>query len=190
MERDSSEKPPSIRRLSKKKYSTYRIHFEYETRQYYDVLVSEESGRVAFELVLKDFDEPQKRWFDDTLYQPYNPHAIAYGILDNHRLVAALEVKPEPWGNRLRVVNLWVAEDYRRNRYGSALMQYAKDLAKQAQCRALVLETQSCDVPAIEFYQKHGFSFIGIDTTCYTDYDIQSQDVSLEMGCHIEAHSI
>ena len=58
----------------------------------------------------------------------------------------------------------------------------AKAKAKAAGCRGMVLETQSCNVAAIACYQKHGFRFIGLDTTCYTNDDIGKREVRLEMG--------
>lgn len=54
--------------------------------------------------------------------------------------------------------------------------------AKELGLRAVVLETQSCNSPAIELYLRCGFTFIGLDTLCYTNEDIKRGEVRLEMG--------
>lgn len=61
-------------------------------------------------------------------------------------------------------------------------MAKAIDLAKAKHARALVLETQSCNEPAIRFYFSCGFRFIGLDTTHYSNSDILNREVRLEMG--------
>ena len=66
--------------------------------------------------------------------------------------------------------------------YGRALMEIAKQQARLARRRALILETQSANVNAIGFYLHEGFSLIGLDLCCYTNCDIRRKDVRLELG--------
>ncbi len=46
----------------------------------------------------------------------------------------------------------------------------------------LVLETQSCNAPAIDFYVKNGFILIGFDSTAYSNEDVVKKEVRIEMG--------
>jgi hypothetical protein len=46
----------------------------------------------------------------------------------------------------------------------------------------LILETQSCDVSAIDFYLKQGFDLIGFDSAAYSNDDIEKKEVRLEFG--------
>jgi len=46
----------------------------------------------------------------------------------------------------------------------------------------LVLETQSCNLPAIDFYLKHGFELLGLDTAAYSNEDVAKGEVRLEFG--------
>lgn len=57
-------------------------------------------------------------------------------------------------------------------------IQHARSLS----CRAVVLEVQSCNYPAINFYMKQGFKLIGLDTLTYSNFDIDKKEVHLEMG--------
>lgn len=58
----------------------------------------------------------------------------------------------------------------------------AKEQARRQRCRAIILETQSCNVNAIDFYIHEGFILIGLDTCCYKNNDLQRKEVRLEFG--------
>ena len=58
---------------------------------------------------------------------------------------------------------------------------FAKDIAKANNNRAIILETQTCNVNAIDFYHSQGFLFDGIETTCYNNDDIKRKEVRLEL---------
>ncbi len=73
-------------------------------------------------------------------------------------------------------------EAFRRKDIGTALMKHAIAIAKQKGARMLVLETQSCNVPAIEFYLRQGFDLIGFDLAAYSNEDIKRKEVRLEFG--------
>lgn len=98
------------------------------------------------------------------------------------QLVAAIETEPESWSNRLRVNELWIADEYHHRGIGRALMNIAKEEARQERRRAIILETQSCNVNAIGFYLHQGFTLIGLDTCSYTNRDCERKEVRIELG--------
>lgn len=55
-------------------------------------------------------------------------------------------------------------------------------MARKKGARMVVLETQSWNVRAIDFYIKNGFELIGLDTNAYSNKDIENKDVGLELG--------
>jgi ribosomal protein S18 acetylase RimI-like enzyme len=61
-------------------------------------------------------------------------------------------------------------------------MNHAVKVAKERGARMLVLETQSCNVPAINFYLKFGFKLIGFDVAAYSNKDVERKEVRLEFG--------
>jgi ribosomal protein S18 acetylase RimI-like enzyme len=60
-------------------------------------------------------------------------------------------------------------------------MKSLEDLAKAAGFRAIGLETQNTNVPAIKFYKKCGFELEGIDMSYYTNHDLESGEIALFM---------
>ncbi len=159
----------------------------YTSDQYYDVIVNQEEKGFAIKIEKKDFPEkvthtPQEYDFPDKLYEDHWEHAFAWGVLLEDRLIAAIETDQELWSNRLRITELWVAEEYRKQGLGHALMEVAKEQARLERRRAIILETQSCNVNAIDFYLHEGFILIGLDTCCYRNNDLQRKEVRLEFG--------
>ena len=97
-------------------------------------------------------------------------------------LLACIELCPEEWSNRLIVTELWVADPLHRMGIGTRLMNLAKEKAKEQGRRAIILETQSCNVRAIAFYRSQGFRLIGFDTCCYANNDVDRHEVRFNFG--------
>jgi ribosomal protein S18 acetylase RimI-like enzyme len=97
-------------------------------------------------------------------------------------MMACIEICPEEWSNRLMVTELWVSDELHRRGIGTALMNLAKEQAKLQNRRAIILETQSCNVRAISFYRSQGFELIGYDTCCYTNRDIARHEIRFNFG--------
>ena len=125
---------------------------------------------------------PEEHDFSDRLYQDWWEDACAWGVVEEGRLIAAIETDRENWSNRLRVTELWVDDDHQRRGLGRALMNVAKEQAWLERRRAVILETQSCNVNAIGFYLHEGFTLIGFDSCCYSNRDLERKEVRLELG--------
>jgi ribosomal protein S18 acetylase RimI-like enzyme len=80
-------------------------------------------------------------------------------------------------------------EGFRRKGIGTLLVDHAIELSKKRGARMLVVETQSCNVPAVNFYVKHGFELIGFDVAAYSNKDIDRKEVRLEFGLKIKYKS-
>ena len=61
-------------------------------------------------------------------------------------------------------------------------MNYVKQRAHEINVRAIVLETQTSNVPAIQFYLKNGFALVGLNTISYSNEDIKNKEVRIEMA--------
>ncbi len=173
--------------LSKEKWKGTTIPIGYTTDKYYDVMVNKIDKGFAIEIEKKDFAEPvthtpEEYDFPDKLYEDHWENAYAWGVLVNDELVAAIETDQELWSNRLRITELWVAEKYQKQGIGHALIEMAKEQARRERRRAIILETQSCNVNAVDFYQHEGFTLIGMDTCCYKNNDLRRKEVRLEFG--------
>ena len=93
---------------------------------------------------------------------------------------------PEEWSNRLLITELFVSEEIRGQGYGRKLIDLAKEITVQNQYRVLMLETQSSNVNAVDFYLHEGFTLIGFDSCCYTNRDIERREVRFNMGWFTE----
>ena len=47
----------------------------------------------------------------------------------NEKLIAVIETDVEVWSNRLRITELWVADDYQRKGIGHELIEVANEKA-------------------------------------------------------------
>ncbi len=174
-----------IKHLPKDKYEQYAIDFKYETNGYYDVKIIENNHSMAFRLNYKSYEKPLKKAFVDHLYESHNENAKAYGYFVQNELAGLVEVNFEEWNKRLRITELIVFEAYKRHGIGTILMNYAKEKAEANQARMMILETQTCNIPAIRFYQAYGFKLVGIDTSCYSNKDIETKEVRIELGYYL-----
>ncbi|SFC49418.1 Predicted N-acetyltransferase YhbS [Alkalibacterium subtropicum] len=177
----------NIVHLPKEKWEGTLIPIKYSTNQYFDVSIGHEPRGYRIAIEKKDFlhtvthsveedDQP------DRLYADHCEHPFAWGIIDEEKLVAAIETDQENWSNRLRITELWVADDYQKKGVGRALIAIAKEQARHERRRTVILETQSSNVNAIGFYRHQGFDLIGLDTCSYSNDDVERKEVRLEFG--------
>ena len=64
-------------------------------------------------------------------------------------------------------------------------MNHSVKIAKEKAARMLVLETQTNNADAIDFYLRFGFQLIGLDVAAYTNDDIAKREVRLELGLRL-----
>lgn len=177
----------SIIELGKEQWQGYILPIGYTTETYYDVAVEKRENGFSLAIEKKTFPQPvihtpEEYDYPDRLFAKWWENARAWGILKEGKLIAAIETDPELWSNRLRITELWVQENFQKQGIGHALMETAKRQARQEKRRAMILETQSCNTNAVEFYLHEGFSLIGMDTCCYANNDLERKEVRLEMG--------
>lgn len=177
--------------LPKEQWKGTIIPMRYTTAEYYDLDMQKGTDGYDVKIHRKKFDTPVTHFpeeydFPDKLYQDHWEKACAWGIVEEkdgrQELLACIETCPEEWSNRLMVTELWVHEKIRRQGVAHVLMAIAKEQAASEHRRAIILETQSCNVGAITFYQKEGFEPIGFDTCCYSNRDVERKEVRINMG--------
>jgi ribosomal protein S18 acetylase RimI-like enzyme len=167
--------------LTREKYKDYPLVFEYETNEHFAVRSVKTAEGYSFQLVRERLPEPIKKRFVEHLFQHYLVDPEAYGIEEDGKLAAIIEIDREFWDGRLKITDLVVLPEYRRKGYGAMLVDKAKESAKAEAFRAIYLDTHSCNVPAIDFYLAQGFHFCGLDTTYYSNTDIERKEVMLQL---------
>jgi ribosomal protein S18 acetylase RimI-like enzyme len=107
------------------------------------------------------------------------PGSLQLAVEEDGRLIALLDSEVESWRRVLRVWNLLVDQEYRRQGIGTELMGRAEQFGIQHHCRALSVETQATNWPALCFYLKLGFEVCGVDDHYYTNRDLERKEVAL-----------
>lgn len=167
-----------IRQLGFSEYKGMTLNVTYETERFYDVAVREN----GFELLLSQFDEPQIKSFSTELFSQWLEAPIAFGAFEGERLTGVIDGSIETWHNLFRISNIWVDNDMRRKRTGQTLMnKMIEFIRRNYDCRGIILETQTCNYPAICFYKKNGYRLCRIDIKEYTNSDVESKEVRIDM---------
>lgn len=173
--------------LKKEDWKDHILPIGYSASSYYDVVIDYQSPDFKVSFTRKPFDppvihSPSEHDFPDKLYEDHWEKAYAWGVIKDGELLAAIESCPEEWSNRLRITELWVSEKLRGQGLGSKLISIVKEQARLERRRAIILETQSCNVNAIDFYLHEGFTLIGFDSCCYSNDDLAHREVRMEFA--------
>ncbi len=177
----------SIQELDEKIWKGTLLPVSYTSDHYYDICIQKTAEGFNIPIEKKRFDVPfthlpEDGNYPDKLYEDWWEGARAFGIAEEGKLLAAIEVCPEEWSNRLLITELFVGEEIRGQGYGKKLIDLAKMITVQNHYRVLMLETQSSNVNAVDFYLHEGFTLIGFDSCCYTNSDIEHKEVRFNMG--------
>jgi ribosomal protein S18 acetylase RimI-like enzyme len=93
--------------------------------------------------------------------------------------VALLVAKQEPEFGSLRVQDLRVDFEHRRQGIGSAMLYQVINEARQRELRAVAAQTRTDNFPAGNFLIRCGFELSGLDVRRYSNHDMVKETVSL-----------
>ena len=176
-----------IHKLRKDIWKGTLLPIEYTSKEYYDVNMQRTDDGFQISIQKKKFTKPfihslEDCEYQDKLYEDWWEDAEAFGIIEDNKLLAAIEICPESWTNRLIITELFVDEKLRGQGYGKKLLDIAKKITVDKDYRTLILETQSSNINAVDFYLHEGFTLIGFDSCCYTNTDLERKEIRLNMG--------
>lgn len=160
--------------------------YGYTTKYKYQVnrLMKENNITITLELVTLDTEFNKLYPRDQSDFESYDrvlPMGYSFGAFVGDKLVGITICEPQEWNNTLFMWELYVASEYRGRHIGRALINKITELAKADGYRAIRLETQNTNVPAIMFYTKCGFMIDGIELSFYSNKDTESGEVALFM---------
>ena len=173
-----------LKELPKSEYKYHELHYTNKSSEHYVLEKVSSQNTFSFGYNRKKRDEVYEHDSYDTLYDDVWQDCEAYGVfVDSQTEPAAyLEISREEWNDRLRITNLLVRDEYRRCGIGRFLIEKAKEIAQNEDRRVITLETQSCNVPAIDFYLKQGFVFSGTNIYFYSNIDEEYDEIMIEMA--------
>ncbi|NDJ86780.1 MAG: GNAT family N-acetyltransferase [Chloroflexi bacterium] len=125
-----------------------------------------------------DFDDEERRLVMQRLARADSLEEVVIEQATD-RLVGMLDVTEESWNEVAWVWNIMMDVSVRQQGLGRELTQRTIAWARQRNLRAVMLETQSNNVPACKFYVRMGFQLVGINEALYTNHDYQRDEIGL-----------
>ncbi len=158
----------------------------YTAEERYELEAAEERDRFAFTLRRVRLSTPFRKRFhhdaeDARRYREVVRLGWSLGAYDGDRLVGLALAEPRAWNRSVWVWELAVARPFRRRGIATALIHELSRRAAAEGYRVIVCETQSSNVPAIDFYLRTGFRVEGVDLSYYTNEDVRKGEVALFM---------
>jgi len=93
--------------------------------------------------------------------------------------VASLLARADPGAGTMRLVDLRVDYEYRRQGMGTALVYQLIQHAREQSLRAVAVESRSNNHPAAALFAKCGFELSGIDTRRWSNHDLVKEAATL-----------
>lgn len=177
-----------ITELVKQKLLFSKLKFRYFTDRNYVVTVFRKKDGWEIRLVLEVSPKPIAKQFEGGLFPDFVDEPRVFAAELESRRVGWIELGFQKWNNRMRIWELLVEEGFRRKGIGTLLVNHAVKLSKKRRARMLVVETQSCNIPAVDFYLKNGFELIGFDTAAYSNEDIERKEFRSEFGLKMKCN--
>ncbi|OZM56104.1 hypothetical protein CIB95_13425 [Lottiidibacillus patelloidae] len=175
-----------FKKIDKRNYPNgKKIIYEYTSDKYYNVIFKEVENGWRIEFLLKYFDNPFHKYLEWNLFDDYHDHIECYIAKFDGEEIGVVSVSHEKWNNVLRINDIHVQQSHQKKGIGSKLITFVKTRATELGVRALVVETQTSNYPAIDFYRKHDFNLIGCDFLSYSNNDIEKKEVRIEMGLNL-----
>lgn len=136
-----------------------------------EVLPEPYDKREAYNLTPRDLEEISSRLS--------RKDCLEWVAEDDGKLVALYDLETMAWNNTGWLWNLLVDVDYRRRRLGSRLFSKGIEWARKRNLRAIIIETQTNNVPACRFYVNRGCHVVGINDHYYTNHDLELGEVAV-----------
>lgn len=165
-----------------------KVVFEFESTKYYDVQLEKRTNRAGWKINLqeKSYTDTFHFRMEEEIFEDYKTNLHCYAAYYEGKEVGIISFNHEEWNNTVRIWDLYLDQAVRRKGLGIKLIQLAIEYTRDIGARAVVLETQTCNYPAIQFYLSVGFELVGLDTISYTNKDIERNEVRLELGYLLE----
>ena len=145
-------------------------------------------NNLSFRLEAETLSAPLRKQYE---FQPSDPEVrqswdCAVVAEDDGRLAGFAAAQYVAWNRRAVIWHLYVSPLFRHRGVGSRLLEAVDNFARSVQARCLWLETQNVNFPAIQFYQRCGFSLCGFDETLYDPDHLTQEETALFFARRVE----
>ncbi len=180
-----------IRQLRHLRRDDLKVADGYVSTARYRVRKAEVARAVCFTLDRQELSEPfEKRWTvseaDFRRYGDVVGQGMSFAAYDGGCTVGIAIAETSGWNQSLWIREFGISSPYRRQGLGRRLMDRVALHASKEGFRVLVCETQTTNVPAIDFYRSAGFEVGGIDLSYYSNDDVEAGEVALFLKRKLE----
>ena len=173
-----------IRQLRDLQRDALKVADGYVSTARYRVRKAEIARAVCFTLDRQELSEPyEKRWTvseeDFRRYRDFVGQGMSFAAYDGACIAGVAIAETVGWNRSLWIREFGISKPYRRQGLGRRLMDRVALHARKAGLRVLVCETQTTNVPAIDFYRSVAFEVDGIDLSYYSNDDVEAGEVAL-----------
>lgn len=177
----------TIRRIYQKNYPMGKqVFYQYTSEKYYEIQMETSNDGWNISLTEEVFAAPFKKNLKEEIFDSHKEGSEVYVSENNGEETGIIVIQHVKWNNTLLIHDLYVDIQFKRKGIGSTLFEIAQIRARELGVRMIVLETQSSNFPAIQFYLKNGFQLIGLNLNSYSNDDIKKKEIRIEMGYLIE----
>lgn len=162
----------------------------YISNEKYIAEKTESEMQTVISLRLVPLEKPYEKYWDLDLtevedeikqHQTRLACGLSYGAFESGKLVGMAVTEPREWNKTLWIWDVQVSDRHRRQGIGNALLDRACSAAKEHGYRAVGLEVQNTNMPAIKLYRKFGFTIEAVDLSFYTNTDISDGEIAIFM---------
>ena len=128
---------------------------------------------------------PFEKRYDVTALGPIEHALVATD--DDGAVLGVASTAFQPWNRRCTLQGIYVDRDRRRHGVGRCLIDACLERAAKAHSRHLWLETQDNNCDAIAFYERLGFSIVGLDRSLYAEPHLEEVAVFMARDVRFDA---
>lgn len=179
---NKSDKIIQVKNLKKFSLTEHQSfgHNGYKSKFIYNISQNIDGKNIYFMLDYKELENYYiKIWpcnEDETeRYNQLINQGHSFGAYNDDRLIGVAITEERLWNSTLWIDYIILSEEYRGMGIGELLLNELSNHAKSENFRAVTLETQNTNFPAINFYRKNGFEICGLDVALYNGANEKSE---------------
>ncbi len=104
---------------------------------------------------------------------------IATVVEHDDQPIALMLAQPRPLRGTLKLIDLRVDYDHRREGLATGLVYQLIQTARETKCRAVAAQTRANNFPANQLMARLGFEIAGLDAQRHSNHDLVKESVTL-----------
>ena len=155
-----------------------RVIASYDSDSILRVCVKETEQQTTFMLQQEQLSTPHHNSMQPTeesitFYTDLVEENFSLAAYDEGQMVGVALAEPRRWNRSLWLWEFHISSSHQGQGVGRILMEALAEKARATGLRIIVAEVQNTNTAAIAFYRKLGFHIEGVDTSYYSNADLE-----------------